>query len=379
MKINLAVYTAIEGYSWQPGTAIAHENLIKYKSCIGRFPDPSSDILPFGGAFTCCGKVVFYRFHLAPKIDSKGRDALYLVLGECEKGAAEKLDFKYLFATTELSAPRQPFPVALTYIGNPAKQCSADYSSSFRKNFTRCDDLSVLGHLLSNCPNDGMHVRISGSYGSPSISIVYTAPEQTETTDRTQQERNITNPPKTSTLRFSGQEPTTAPARVTVRKDYAAIIIFAALLGMIIGYVIRDKVQFGKIFGHSIKISIEKDGKPQTSPSNPPNTSPSTPTEKNRSVPHSAVPQHSDGIRQNMCKFCNGRGVVQNTYPCSNQSPSCRKCKGKGSFMIAEPCRQCANTPSETRSHPSPKEGPERAPVGRDEAMSDVPPREKLP
>ena len=40
MKINLAVYTAQEGYSWQPGTAFSTEELAEFKKRIGKFPAP---------------------------------------------------------------------------------------------------------------------------------------------------------------------------------------------------------------------------------------------------------------------------------------------------------------------------------------------------
>ena len=61
MKLNLAVYTAVEGYSWQTGTKISNNDLIEYKRIIGCFPDPTVDIIPFGGAFLCRNKAVFYR------------------------------------------------------------------------------------------------------------------------------------------------------------------------------------------------------------------------------------------------------------------------------------------------------------------------------
>ena len=120
MKINLAVYTATEGYSWQTGTRILNSDLIEYKKIIGRFPDPTVDTLPFGGAFVYHNKVVFYRFHIAKQADSKGRDALYLILGECPKNIAMKIDFNSLFAKTEMASPSNPFPFELDYIGAPS-------------------------------------------------------------------------------------------------------------------------------------------------------------------------------------------------------------------------------------------------------------------
>ena len=69
MKLNLAIYTATEGYSWQSGTKISNSDLIEYKRIIGRFPDPTVDVIPFGGAFLYSSKAVFY--HKLPKLNIK--------------------------------------------------------------------------------------------------------------------------------------------------------------------------------------------------------------------------------------------------------------------------------------------------------------------
>ena len=59
MKINLAVYTAIHGYDWQPGTVYQTSDLVRYKRGIGRLPDPLMEELPFGGVFNDGDTVVF--------------------------------------------------------------------------------------------------------------------------------------------------------------------------------------------------------------------------------------------------------------------------------------------------------------------------------
>lgn len=110
MKIDLAVYTAQEGYSWQPGTSVDLESLKAYKARIGKFPSPDAPGFPFGGVFLDGNKVVFYRYHVAKKIDFRGRDALYCVLGVVAKDKAAEIDPKALFALPQFAAPMQPFP-----------------------------------------------------------------------------------------------------------------------------------------------------------------------------------------------------------------------------------------------------------------------------
>ena len=111
--MNLAVYTAQEGYSWQPGTALTAEDLGKFKKAIGRFPSADAADFPFGGVLKVDGRVVFYRYHVAKKIDFCGRDALYCVLGAVPFADAAKIDPATLFALPEFAGPMKPFPVAL--------------------------------------------------------------------------------------------------------------------------------------------------------------------------------------------------------------------------------------------------------------------------
>ena len=113
MKMNLAVYTAQEGYSWQPGTAFTVEELAQFKKCIGRFPSPDASDFPYGGVFLCGGRVVFYRYHVAKKIDFRGRDALYCVLGAVSSAEAAKIDPATLFASPEFAGPMKPFPTSV--------------------------------------------------------------------------------------------------------------------------------------------------------------------------------------------------------------------------------------------------------------------------
>lgn len=154
MKVNLAVYTAQEGYSWQPGTAFSQEELSEFKKCIGKFPSPdASDGLPFGGVFLLDDRVVFYRYHVAKKIDFRGRDALYCVLGAVPRDDAAKIDPSALFASPEFAGPMKPFPTSLEL---------------------QEADPSAVPEWLKGLEGMALDVRISGPADTPRYSVTRT-------------------------------------------------------------------------------------------------------------------------------------------------------------------------------------------------------------
>ena len=150
MKMNLAVYTAQEGYSWQPGTALTAEDLGKFKKAIGRFPSADTADFPFGGVLKVDGRVVFYRYHVAKKSDFCGRDALYCVLGAVPFADAAKIDPATLFALPEFAGPMKPFPVALEV--------------------PEADPASV-PEWLKNLDTMTLDVRITGPAENPSYAV----------------------------------------------------------------------------------------------------------------------------------------------------------------------------------------------------------------
>ena len=150
MKMDLAVYTAQEGYSWQPGTALTAEDLGKFKKAIGRFPSADAADFPFGGVLKVDGRVVFYRYHVAKKIDFCGRDALYCVLGAVPFVDAAKIDPAMLFALPEFAGPMKPFPVALEV--------------------PEADPASV-PDWLKNLDTMTLDVRITGPADNPSYAV----------------------------------------------------------------------------------------------------------------------------------------------------------------------------------------------------------------
>lgn len=180
MKIDLAVYTAIHGYDWQPGTVYATSDLVRYKRGIGRLPDPLMEELPFGGVFNDGDTVVFYRYHMAIKSDAKGRDSLYLVLGTLPKSEVSKVDFKYLFAIPEFSKPLKPAPVAATYIGSAATGSPPDFSASFRRCLRGEEALSEIGNWFFRVPAGVLSMRITGTYSDPVINVLYDKPRAEE-------------------------------------------------------------------------------------------------------------------------------------------------------------------------------------------------------
>ena len=150
MKINLAVYTAQEGYSWQPGTIFTMDELIRFKKSMGKFPKPDPSDFPFGGIFLLDDRVVFYRYHVAKKIDFCGRDALYCVLGAVSRAEAAKIAPAALFDSPEFAGPMKPFPTAL------------ELSEA---------ESSVVPEWLKNLDRNTLDVRITGSAQNPNYVV----------------------------------------------------------------------------------------------------------------------------------------------------------------------------------------------------------------
>ena len=187
MKLNLAVYTAQEGYSWQPGTAFTAEELVEFKKRIGKFPSPDSTEFPFGGIFLLEDRVVFYRYHVAKKIDFRGRDALYCVLGAVSRKEATKIDPAALFACPEFAGPMKPFPTGLE--------------------LTEADS-SAVPEWLKNLDKMTLDVRITGTADNPSYAVVQ---EPIETHQPPVKESPAPYTPATPSANPGSAEPAPAP------------------------------------------------------------------------------------------------------------------------------------------------------------------------
>ena len=175
MKINIAIYTAQEGYSWQPGTVITPQELKDYKACIGKFPSPDAEGFPFGGVFLKDDKVVFYRYHVAKKIDFRGRDALYCVLGALPKAEVAQVDPKALFALPEFAGVVKPFPTQAEVPSAPSES---------------------VPEWLKNLDVMSLDVRITGSQDDMKFAVKQ---EQTKDPEPPKVETAVDVPPPQST------------------------------------------------------------------------------------------------------------------------------------------------------------------------------------
>ena len=187
MKMNLAVYTAQEGYSWQPGTSFTAEELVAFKKRIGKFPSADSAEFPFGGIFLLDDRVVFYRYHVAKKIDFRGRDALYCVLGAVSREEGAKIDPSALFACPEFAGPMKPFPTELEL---------------------QEADSSTVPEWLKNLDRNTLDVRITGAADKPSYAVVQ---EPIEIPQAHAPEPSVTDPSETPSANSGSAEPAPAP------------------------------------------------------------------------------------------------------------------------------------------------------------------------
>lgn len=113
MKINLAVYTATQGYAWQPGSVYSTDELSRFKLALGTFPSVDGGEFPKKGRIAIEDKVLFYQFSVARHFDFRGRDALYCVVAAVSSEETVGIDEEELFATAEFSKPRNPVPTCV--------------------------------------------------------------------------------------------------------------------------------------------------------------------------------------------------------------------------------------------------------------------------
>lgn len=171
MKIDLAVWTAVNGYDWQPGSVYSPKELAGYKDEIGPLVP---DTLPLGGLFLKDGKAVFYRVQIADRMDSRGRGAIYCVLGTVPEERAKEIDFSVVFNSPEMAQPQKPFPAAV--------ECNAEkreFKSPLgrtaidEKRFTGAETFSELGGWCEEANGGKLNVKISGSIEAPLFAVNY--------------------------------------------------------------------------------------------------------------------------------------------------------------------------------------------------------------
>lgn len=172
MKIDLAVWTAVNGYDWQPGSVYSQKELVGYKDAIGPLEQYS---LPLGGLFLKDGKAVFYRVQIAERMDSRGRGAIYLVLGTVPEEKATEVDFAAIFNSSELAKPQKPFPTAIEHEAKP-RECKAPLGSEgfTERRFTGAGTFAELGGWCAEAKGGKLNVRITGTMESPLFTVGFT-------------------------------------------------------------------------------------------------------------------------------------------------------------------------------------------------------------
>ncbi len=171
MKINLAVWTAVNGYAWQPGSVYSPEELAKYKDEIGRL---DANGLPFGGLFLKDGKAVFWRTQIASYMDSYGRDAVYCVVGAVPEDMAVKVDFHAVFASSEVSKPQKPFPTSLELPERTGEFKSPLGNAAFaERRVDGVETFAELGGWCEEAKGGRLDVRIMGSLDVPLFIVAY--------------------------------------------------------------------------------------------------------------------------------------------------------------------------------------------------------------
>lgn len=172
MKIDLAVWTAVNGYDWQPGSVYSPKELAGYKDEIGPLVP---DSLPLGGLFLKGGRAVFYRVQIAERMDSRGRGAIYCVLGTVPEDRAKDIDFSVVFNSAEMARPQKPFPTAIEYNAEVREFRSPLGHTAFdEKRFTGVETFSELGGWCEEAKGGKLNVKITGSIDAPLFAVNYT-------------------------------------------------------------------------------------------------------------------------------------------------------------------------------------------------------------
>lgn len=171
MKIDLAVWTAVKGYDWQPGSVYSSKELVGYKNEIGPLEEAT---LPLGGLFLKDGRAVFYRVQIAERMDFCGRDAIYCVLGTVPEDRAKEIDFSVVFNSAEMAQPQKPFPTAIEYNAEICEFKSPLGRSAFEeKRFTGSETFSELGGWCEEAKGGKLNVKITGSIDTPLFTVNY--------------------------------------------------------------------------------------------------------------------------------------------------------------------------------------------------------------
>lgn len=177
MKIELAVYTAVKGYDWQPGTVYDKKQLDIYLAVLRGFG--SQNNTSYAKIFVHEDRVVFARFFIAEGIEQYNRPATYIILGTVEINRANEIDFMQLLSMEEISKPvPAPFPSVMDYKGDVAQNIIQLDGACRSEGFRGVDILRSLGICAQKAKS--LFVDVSKD-GEEVISKVTYEPRPTQT------------------------------------------------------------------------------------------------------------------------------------------------------------------------------------------------------
>ena len=333
MKIDLAVWTAVNGYDWQPGSVYSPKELAGYKDEIGPLVP---DTLPLGGLFLKDGKAVFYRVQIAERMDSRGRGAIYCVLGTVPEDKAKEIDFAFVFNSAEMEQPQKPFPTAIEYNAElrefklPLGRAAFD-----EKRFTGVETFFELGGWCEEAKGGKLNVRITGNIDAPLFTVNYrphvepmaVPPEPSPPPSRRQaggygdappckahqqSVRHIPDPQMTDSNNESfNRVESVKPSRNSFLNGFVVGAIFGVVITTIVAWLFRP----------SEKESLEGRASADKSISVPQNNP--HPSVKFQQAAAEQTEQHKESTR--VCPKCAGRGAVKsllgrNSTICSYRS-----------------------------------------------------------
>jgi len=172
MKLEFAVYAAVNGYDWQPGTLIPRQDLYHYQTIVTPLPRYEMGDDDFGGIFADGMHVVFYRYLQARGVsatDSGRRPSVCLILGRCNRAEVGKVDFKEIFRLPVMNAATASVSPCVEYKGGPAHAVQMDPKRA--GTISDLDFLTEIGTWLSGLHDEAGWIKICGTWPKLNFSV----------------------------------------------------------------------------------------------------------------------------------------------------------------------------------------------------------------
>lgn len=339
MKINMAVYTAVHGFAWQPGSVFTLKELNRFDEMIGDFPDISMGAPRFGGAFVCDGRFVFYRFHVNVHGDFCGRDALYCVVGAIPVEDAPRLDLAQVMTAPEFAGPVKPFPV-----GMDGKEIApAEIPKTRRELQSRVDaiaGLNDIGSCAAYYSHGSFVCRITETEGRFAFKvqcanpdIVDPPPPPPKSEERPVESRSTVERSRETKARDTERERQLEcdlhDSRERCRKLEAELVLLRHKIDNWVNgayfTIALALVAFSVVF-----FIRGCDSSPDC--------------ENCKGTGEIEVKEIQD--KSELCKKCDGKGMVRTWNPFSNKLVKCSGCLGRGSVLRQVKIRQRKNCPT---------------------------------